>query len=137
DLMVHYLAARQKPSGEWVSFGIARPPIEDSAITRTAMALRAIKTYGWPARAPEFADRVARGRAWLLKAKPNTNYELADLLMGLYYASADESDLRSVAAALLKEQHPDGGWSQTRYLDSDAYATGMALHAFHATGMLK
>ena len=41
DAALHYLAARQDPSGAWVSLAVARPPMEDSTISRTAMAIRA------------------------------------------------------------------------------------------------
>ncbi len=137
DIMVHYLAARQQASGSWYEAGIARPPIEDSDLSRTALAVRALKTYGWPARRAEFDERVARARAWLLQAKPVTNYERADLLMGLYYAGAPAHSIQETAAALVKQQRSDGGWAQTAYLDSDAYATGMALHALYVTGMMQ
>jgi ankyrin repeat protein len=137
DIMVHYIAARQQPSGAWHEAGTARPPIEESDISRTALAVRALKTYGWPARQAEFDERILRARAWLLQAKPVTNYERADLLMGLFYAGAPTRSIQETANALLKQQRSDGGWAQTAYLDSDAYATGMALHALYITGMMK
>jgi squalene cyclase len=37
---------------------------------------------------------------------------------------------------LLKEQNSDGGWSQLRGLNSDAYATGLVLVALHEAGGL-
>jgi ankyrin repeat protein len=137
DRMVHYLAARQQPGGSWHFAGVARPPIEESDISRTALAVRALKTYGWPARAAEFEGRIARGRSWLEQAEPRTNYERADLVMGLFYAGAQGARVQKAATALLTQQRADGGWSQTRYLDSDAYATGMALHALYVTGKLR
>ena len=137
DRMLHYLAARQQPDGSWHFAGVARPPIEESDISRTALAVRALKTYGWPARAAEFEERIARGRSWLEQAEPRTNYERADLVMGLFYAGAQWAKVQRAATALLTQQRADGGWSQTRYLDSDAYATGMALHALYVTGKLR
>ena len=136
DLMVHYVAVRQHPSGAWVLLGIARPPIEDSTIARTALAIRALSLYGWPARQSEFDERIRRARHWLQHAKPATTYEYAACLTGLHAAQAPNSDLRKFAAGLLKLQHADGGWSQTRFLTSDAYATGMVLHALYTTGFL-
>jgi len=136
DRMVHYLAARQQPDGSWHVAGIARPPIEESSISRTALVVRALKTYGWPARQVEFEERITRGRLWLEQAEPRTNYERADLLMGLFYASAARAKVQNAATALLGQQRSDGGWSQTHYLNSDAYATGMALHALYVTGTL-
>ncbi len=135
DLMVHYIAVRQDPTGAWLLMGLARPPIEESSITRTAMAIRALKVYGWPARQAEFAERIQRARVWLENAKPITTYEWADKIAGLSAAGVPASALGKEAAALLKLQRSDGGWAQTRYLDSDAYATGLTLHTLHTTGL--
>jgi hypothetical protein len=137
DVIVHYLAARQEPSGDWVFPGGARPPMEGSAISRTAMAVRALKTFGWPARRQEFDERIARARAWLLSARPVTRYEEADRIMGLKAAGVPQADLQNAALTLIKEQRPDGGWSQTPYLESDAYATGMVLSTLYQEGFLK
>ena len=37
---------------------------------------------------------------------------------------------------LLSKQQDDGGWAQTADMDSDAYATGLALVALHQAGDL-
>lgn len=138
DAMLHYLATRQERTGEWARFPIdVRPPLQESSISRTASALRALKTYAWPARQDEFNERIARAKHWLLEAKPETNYEKADRLLGLYYAGAMEPDLHDAAQALVMARQADGGWAQTKYLSSDAYATGLALHALRVTGQMK
>ena len=69
DAAVHYIAGNQDRSGGWISAGLSRPPIEDSNITRTAIAVKALKDYGWPARQPEFDERIARARVWFLKRR--------------------------------------------------------------------
>jgi hypothetical protein len=136
DAIVHYLAGRQHPSGAWAYTDLSRPPMQDSFITRTAMAVRALAVYGWPARQPEFAERIARARAWLQTARPANNYERADRINGLYAAGVPKAELLSAGDALVKEQKEDGGWSQTPYLESDAYATGMVLHTLKSAGLL-
>ena len=136
DAALHYLAARQDPSGAWIFLGIARPPIEDSSISRTAMAIRALRIYGWPARRAEFDERIERARVWLQNAKPSTTYEEADRIMGLRAAGVDAPNLRADTDALLGKQRADGGFAQTRYLDSDAYATGVVLHTLYVSGLM-
>ena len=137
DLLTHFIAVRQDTSGGWLDmFGIARPPIEDSPISRTAMAVRTIKQYGWPARQTEFEERIRRARAWLQSAKYATTYESAERIAGLQAAGASMSDLSADVVQLLKLQRADGGWAQTPYLDSDAYATGVVLHSLHTAGLL-
>ena len=92
DAMLHYLATRQERTGEWARFPIdVRPPLQQRSISRTASALRALKTYGWPGRQDEFNERIARAKHWLLEAKAETNYEKADRLLGLYYADGHGS----------------------------------------------
>jgi ankyrin repeat protein len=135
DAALHYLAARQDSSGAWIALGIARPPIEDSTISRTAMAIRALRIYGWPARRAEFDERIQRAHVWLENAKPVTSYEEADRIMGLRVAGVDAPNLRADTDALLSKQHADGGFAQTRFLDSDAYATGVVLHTLYVSGL--
>ena len=137
DTIVHYLAARQNPSGAWARSAGPRTPMESSTISRTAWSVRALKIYGWPARKQEFDERIARARGWLLTARPATSYEEADRLMGLRFAGASDKDVSAAGRALINEQKDDGGWSQNPYLDSDAYATGVVLSTLSEAGQLK
>ena len=137
DLMVHFVATRQHSSGAWIFSGIARSPLEESTISRTAYAVRALTHYSWPARKAEFDNGVHRAQLWLQHATPETTYEYSDRILGLHASGISISDLRPDAATLLKLQREDGGWGQTRYLPSDAYATGMVLDTLFRTGLLK
>jgi ankyrin repeat protein len=138
DAQIHYVAAIQQNSGAWMHFTTERrPPLESSAISDTAMAIRALATYGWPARRAEFDERIGKARVWLLAAKPVTRYEEADRIAGLKAAGVPDRDLAKPALALLAEQRADGGWSQTPYLESDAYATGTVLSTLYQNGLMK
>ena len=135
DSLVSYLAANQRSSGHWdPAFGISRAPIEERNIARTAFAARVLQAYSWPARKTEFDQRLVRARNWLLKSDPRTSYERAELLLGLKWTGASTVESKRAAKALLDEQRPDGGWAQNAHLASDAYATGLALHALAETG---
>jgi len=133
DLLMHAMAVSQQPDGNWVASG-GRSPLSEGSILLTSMALRALATYGWEARADEFAARRQNGLQWLLTARPITNPERAERLMGLFYAGADADIVARAASDLSERQKPDGGWSQNQWLDSDAYATGIALRALYVTG---
>jgi N-acyl-D-amino-acid deacylase len=137
DAIVHYLAARQMPNGAWSLPGGERPPLQDSDISRTMMAIWTLKTYGWPARQAEFDDRIARARAWLLSVQPGYTIEECDLLMALWLTGSSDAELRSHAKTLLSHQRADGGWAQTPHLESDAYGTAFTLYSLWKTGMLK
>jgi hypothetical protein len=101
------------------------------------MAIRALKTYEWPARREEMEARIAKARVWLAAAKPVTRFEEADRIMGLKAAGVSDGELEPSVRALLAEQGADGGWAQTPYLQSDAYGTGTVLSALYQSGLLK
>jgi squalene cyclase len=100
------------------------------------MAIRALQVYGWPARRPEFDERIKRAHRWLERARPVTTYEEAERIVGLHAAGVSTAGLRADAEMLLSKQRPDGGWAQTPYLTSDSYATGLTLHSLFAAGLL-
>jgi len=129
------LARQQMPDGGWI-FGVPREPMQSSNITFTALSIRALKAYGPKAQAKEIQARVQRGKAWLMAAKPVNSEDRASLLMGLNWAGASAPEKATVAAQILADQRPDGGWAQLPNLKSDAYATGQALYALHEAGGL-
>ena len=56
-------------------------------------------------------------------------------LLGLKWAGADSAKVQRLIKGVLALQRADGGWAQTPYLTSDAFATGTALNALHEAGM--
>ena len=137
DVMVTYVANFQRHDGSWWLGGIARPPLEEGPIARTALALRAMQVFGTPAMKSDFDRRIALARGFLSTAKASSNDEMAMQIAGLHWAGADGEKVRVLGKALVAAQHPDGGWAQNRNLASDPYATGEALYALHDAGVLK
>ena len=74
---------------------------------------------------------------WLERAAATTAEDRNMQLIGLQCVGADESTLRRLAKAILSAQRPDGGWAQTAFLSSDAYATGQTMVALVKTGILQ
>jgi hypothetical protein len=134
DAMALYAAMLQLPNGGWPHGGVARAPVEDSAIHTTALGIRLVRSYGPPARQAEWDERVGRAKQWLLQAKPMNNDDRSMQLLGLKWAGASEPELRPFVKGLLQQQRADGGWAQNRWLASDAYATGQALYALSEAG---
>ena len=137
DALAVSLAAYQGGDGGWHLPGYTRSPLQDNDFARTAMAIRALKTYGTPGRAAEMQTRIERGKQWLLRATPVTTEDLAMRLSGVATAGAPAAELRKLAEPLLTRQRGDGGFAQRDGLPSDAYATGMTLWTLANAGVVK
>lgn len=134
DAMVFNIAAEQRSTGEWHFGVVARPPMEDGDITRTAMAIRSLQSYGMPGRKREFEERIALAKAWLAQAQPRTTEDRNMQMVGLQWAG--DTALANRSAKRVRDlQRPNGGWAQTEGLASDAYATGQSLYAFSTIGV--
>jgi hypothetical protein len=132
---VAYVASSQRSDGSWRrGLALSRAPIEESNISMTARAVRALQVYGFPGRRTEFDERIAQARKWLQKTTPKTTDEHAMLLLGLRWTDADAQKIRSVAGSLSAQQRSDGGWAGNSNLTSDAFATGEALYALRESG---
>jgi ankyrin repeat protein len=134
DAMVHNIVALQRQTGNWHVGWVARPPMADGDISRTAVAIRIIQLYGPAGRKAELKQRIQRAAAWLAAAEPKTTEDLNMQLLGLKWAGASSRDLQAGIRKLVRLQREDGGWGQTPNLPTDAYATGQALYTLHEVG---
>src|SRR5262249_19902382 len=137
DVLAANLAAYQGGDGGWHLPGYARSPIQDNDFSRTAMAIRALKTYGTPGRATEMKERIERATRWLLHANPITTEDFVMRLAGVAAAGPPVAELRKLAEPILAKQRPDGGFAQRDGFTSDAYATGMTLWALANAGVVQ
>lgn len=135
DAMVVNLAAQQLTTGHWPFGGIMRPPTADSPFTNTAFAIRGLRKYAPPARRAEFDDRIALAARALSSAEPATTEDAVTQLLGLTWAGAGRARIDALAQRLAAKQREDGGWTQTQYLASDAWATSTVLNALHEAGL--
>ena len=137
DYLAANLAASQGGDGGWHLPGYSRSPLQDSDFSRTAMAMRALKTYGTPGRADEMKQRMERGKQWLTHAEPVILEDMDMRLVGAAAAGANAAELRKLAEPILALQRSDGGWAQRPAFPSDAYATGMTVWALNEAGVKK
>jgi ankyrin repeat protein len=135
DFLAAYLAASQGGDGGWHLPGYSRSPLQDSDFSRTAMAMRTLKTYGTPGRSAETKQRLERGKQFLLHAQPVILEDMDMRLAGVAAAGASATELRKLAEPIMEMQRPDGGWAQRHGFPSDAYATGMTLWALDEAGV--
>ena len=127
DGRVHHLVTIQASDGRWIN-DMPRPPIDSSDVTATALAILAIKSYGWQGRKEEFAASIEHARRWLWTVSAETNEEATFQLLGLHWAGESDEMLTCLVRSLRQQQRKDGGWAQLPMLESDAYATGQALY---------
>lgn len=137
DAHLFYVAARQSLSGELKVGYVARSPIEESDLQRTAMMIRAFQTYAPRSRRAAFDERTRRAAAWLRTAPAATTADAAMKLLGLAWAGAPADWRKTAAKELLGRQRSDGGWGGNAHLESDVYATGQALYALLAAECVK
>ena len=135
DALVHYLAAKQRAIGNWHGVGATRAPIQDGDFSRTAMSIRALAVYGVPARRVEFAQRIKHAATWLSEQNPLTTEDRVMQLLGLKWADVAPGSAANRKRELIALQRADGGWAQTPYLASDAYATGQVLYTLRELGV--
>jgi squalene cyclase len=128
--VVEYLLQVARPEGFWRGTR-GRPPTQASDITRTAVILRGLDTFGTKEQQERIAERKKKARAWLSEVRPRDTEDKVSLLRALAYLGEDEKTIKEAAIDLLKDQRTDGGWAQRPDRKSDAYATGTALVALH------
>jgi ankyrin repeat protein len=132
DTQARLLRLLQRSDGRWPS--PIRPPIEYSEFTATAVSLRGLSRYGVDNAAASQAS-IERATRWLANTQPRNHEDRVFRLFGLVWANASQPARQAAARDLVKQQRADGGWAQTDFRGSDAYATGEALVALRAAGV--
>jgi N-acyl-D-amino-acid deacylase len=133
EAMVSYLLKTQRPEGHWTG-QVSRPPLEESYVTCTILAVQGMKRYAAPSQRAAVDAATVKAKAWLATASVRGQEDKAARLWGLHLLGAKPEELTEARAAVLKGQHNDGGWAQLDEMESDAYATGQTLYLLHATG---
>ena len=132
DAIVLGLATRQLADGSWGIGADIRPPLTGSAISSTALAIRALREYAPAGRRDELYARIGRAVSYLRKADPRDTQDQTFKLLALIWSDAPASEVAKEKAALIALQREEGGWAQMPSMAPDAYATGQALYALHA-----
>ena len=135
DALTSCLASMQQPEGDWHLLGIdIRPPLTGSPIVSTALAIRGLKEYLPPGRRDEVKMRVDRALGFIRAASSRDTQDETYKLLGLIWGGAPAAEAAAQARRLLALQRAEGGWGQVPTMEPDAYATGQALYALHASG---
>lgn len=123
-----YLVKTQMADGSW-KHGGGRPPIFENAEIITLMCLLALDGDTDEVRAAQ-----AKARDWLSAREPVSDQARLLRILDLCRTGADDKIISAEAATIVSKQNPDGGWSQTKDMPSDAYATGMTIYTLVEAG---
>jgi ankyrin repeat protein len=135
DKFAYTLARYQYGDGRWVTKA-SRAPTDYSDVTSTAAAIRALKLYAPPTMKNKIEKNLAKATVWLRGYRAQSTEERAMQILGLHWAGLGKAETDKLAQGLLAEQRSDGGWAQLSTLESDAYATGLALYALKQAGAI-
>jgi hypothetical protein len=136
DAVTSCLASLQQAEGDWRFAGAdIRPPLGGgSPIVSTALAIRALNEYLPPGRRDEVKVRIERALGFIRATAARDTQDETYKLLGLIWAGAPAAEAAAEARRLIALQRADGGWGQVPTMEPDAYATGQALYALHASG---
>jgi ankyrin repeat protein len=135
DAAVANLASIQRTDGSWVFLDTRPPQADNSLIHFTAMAVRGLDVYGPPGQREDIKTRIARAREFLRAASPASTQDEVFKLLGLVWSRVPTPEISVQSKRVVALQRQDGGWGQLPTMASDAYATGEALYALHASGL--
>jgi hypothetical protein len=137
--MKHFLKtvkSEQTGNGSWSAWPETRPPIFGSSDeTLTALAILAVLPQA--ATGDDSAKAVRdKGIKWLTETKTDDDPQSTAMRLVLWRRLGRPSEEWQPLVWRIKErQNADGGWSQTKSMASDAWATGQALYALAHAGM--
>lgn len=130
------LVALQDTSGSWKAQGQLpsgrRPARETQEVTTMVvqLALKSAETPGAP-----LTEALQRATAWVAKGQPGKSTEWWALRLLLAKELGTPAEVAASRTALLGHQNADGGWGWLVGEPSDAFGTGLALHALGRTGL--
>lgn len=131
--VAEYLLQYQKDAEHW-RMTSDRPPSETSHFTANYLAIRGLRTFATTEQKERVDQRIDQARRWLLANSAKDTEDRVFRLWALKLAGVTGEPLQAATKELLDTQREDGGWSQTKDLESDSYATGSALVALHQAG---
>lgn len=125
----------QADDGSWSAWPETRPPIfGDSDESMTALATLAVLPAA--AAGDDSAQAVRdRGARWLAGTEADDDPQSVALRLVLWRRlGRPAEEWEPLARRIRGRQNADGGWSQAKWMASDAWATGQALYALAHAG---
>jgi hypothetical protein len=128
--------SEQTENGSWSTWPETRPPIfGNSDESLTALAMLAVLPEA--AMGEDSAKAVRdKGIKWLAETKTDDDPQSIALRLVLWTRlGRPAEEWQPLVRRIKGRQNADGGWSQTKDMASDAWATGQALYALAHAGI--
>jgi Squalene-hopene cyclase N-terminal domain len=135
-LLLNTVKVDQTKNGSWSAWPETRPPIQgDSNESMTALAILAVLPAA--ANGDDEAKTVRdKGVKWLAESKSDDDPQSIALRLVLWSRLGRPArEWEPLVRRIQERQNADGGWSQTKGMQSDAWATGQALYALAHAGI--
>src|SRR5258708_9582584 len=107
-----YLLKTQAKDGSWAG-QVARPPLEESALMCTVLAVRALKRYATLEQRPTADAAIAKAKTWIATAPQSGQEDRAARLWGIYTLAGSHAEFLEPRSAVLKAHRADGGLAHT------------------------
>jgi hypothetical protein len=135
-LLLKTVQSEQTENGSWSTWPETRPPIfGNSDESLTALAILAVLPEAATGDASAKAVRD-RGIRWLAETKTDDDPQSIALRLVLWKRlDRPAAEWQPLVRRIQERQNADGGWSQTKEMASDAWATGQALYALAHAGI--
>lgn len=124
-------AGQQNSDGSWHANSGGRPPIHATKDVQTSWLLLAMsEPIPVGSTQDPWSDRRQAAANWLAHNPSADSFQgLVMRLLVRQRLGVTPDDPSRLVELLLRRQNNDGGWSQTPQMESDAFATGLALYA--------
>ncbi len=136
NLLVQTVKSDQTENGSWSAWPETRPPIfGDSDESMTVLATLALMPA---AAAGDDSARAVRDKGIHWLAETSTDNDPQSIAMRLVLwrrLGRPAKEWEPLVKRITARQNADGGWSQTKTMASDAWATGQALYALGHAGI--
>ncbi len=134
-LLLNTVKNDQTENGSWSAWPDTRPPIfGNSDESMTVLAILAVLPAA--ATGDDSAEAVRdRGIRWLSAKKTTDDAQSIAMRLVLWQRlGRPAGEWKPLVQRIKERQNADGGWSQTKDMASDAWATGQALYALGHAG---
>jgi hypothetical protein len=127
--LVAHAVSQQENDGSWHANSGGRPPVHASRDVQTSWLLLALSALAETkdTKDPWKAQREAAAE-WLARNPPADSHQARAMRLLVNQQLGKPDHVKRLLDALLGQQNDDGGWSQTKTMKSDAFATGLSLY---------